>query len=354
MKSTSLPRCLLAFTAACLALNTTTVSGDPPAWWTSPDAEGRKVVDPSVPDSNPKGPANIGQAKWMAKRALDALAPIDPTLADAIRQKLTAPQPNPVNPEGPQLPPILNLDIPDPLPADWTQSQHAPLLIGQLKAIAAPFYDALHTAAPQWLDHESANDAEKGQLQLNGTKDPDPNHPEHFYPWTYVGSDDQNKAIATIGQLKAVFSLRFDADADSNGLPNLWETIQFGHTGNDATLDADSDGLTNAEECLHGTNPNLADSDDDGLTDSEEIDSSSNPRLPRIQLFRETNNPDGTVTFTWVSYAKIGDWFHIENQQQDGTWKTIYATTYGSARLPFVTGATAYSLTLNPETDYLP
>jgi hypothetical protein len=36
-----------------------------------------------------------------------------------------------------------------------------------------------------------------------------------------------------------------------------------------------------------------------------------------------------------------------------GSTKTIYSTTYGSTKLPYVIGATSYSLTLNPATDYL-
>jgi hypothetical protein len=52
----------------------------------------------------------------------------------------------------------------------------------------------------------------------------------------------------------------------------------------------------------------------------------------------ETPNADGTVTYTWNSYATNGDWFRINSQQADGSWKIIYATTYGSAKLPFVTG----------------
>ena len=58
------------------------------------------------------------------------------------------------------------------------------------------------------------------------------------------------------------------------------------------------------------------------------------------------------MTFTWNSYANDGSWFNIESQQPDGTWRTIYATTYGSTELPFVAGSQAYSQMLNPATDY--
>ena len=76
------------------------------------------------------------------------------------------------------------------------EKQKAPLLLGQLKAIAHPFYNQLHAAAPTWLATERAT---------NGT-----NHPGSIFPWTAEITDDQNKSIATIGQIKAVFSLRFE------------------------------------------------------------------------------------------------------------------------------------------------
>jgi Bacterial TSP3 repeat len=218
----------------------------PPSWWTN-DAT-RVIPDDAV--ANHKGPANIGQAKHMADMALKALALRDPSLSATIRQKLTTPQPNPANPTGPLLPAILNFELPSSLPADWHQSQRAPLLIGQLKAIAHPFYYHLNETNSTWLAAERT---------ANGT-----NHPNSIYPWTAAIEDDANKAIATTGQLKAVFSLRFGM------LPPT-------------TLDTDGDGLTNAEENERGTNPLDADTDGDGIPDQTDLNPSS---------------PDWTVTPT--------------------------------------------------------
>lgn len=248
-----LRRLHLLILAACLGL-VVTVSGDPPEWWSQVDAQGFRVIDPNITDSNPKGPANIGQAKHMAKRALDALRPILPAVTSQIEAELVGPEK-----------PIPNWDPPED--QSGRDKNHAPLLIGQLKAISAPFYDALNTAAPLWLDNESEIQAEKGQLQLNGTKDPDPNHPEHYYPWTFAETDDQNKAIATIGQLKAVFSLRFERDSDSSGFSDLLEINYFVQTGIDPNGDIDGDGLTNLQEYLLGTSPVIRDTDGDGIAD---------------------------------------------------------------------------------------
>jgi len=234
-----------------------TLSAAPPAWWSQPDTTNHSVIDPSVTDRNPMGPANIGQAKYMAKRALDAINTLDPSLATQVRDKLTLPQPVPGS-QGTFLPAILDFDVPDPLPADWHERQHAPLLIGQLKAISAPFYDVLHSAAPLWLDNVSSDPSQQGQLQLNATKDQ--HDPTNFYPWSSDPGDDRNQAVATIGQLKAAFSLRFETLA--------------------TTLDSDHDGLTNAREAILHTDPNNPDSDGDGMPDAWEVKWGLDPLNP--------------------------------------------------------------------------
>lgn len=243
------------------------VRGNPPEWWQEGDIP---VIDPTA-GSNNQGPANIGQAKWMAMRALETLTTLDSALAAGIRDKLTLPQPKPAAPE--QFDPaILDFTIPPTLPADWQDRQRAPLLIGQLKAIAAPFYDRLHAAAPDWLDHESADPATQGQLQLNGTRDP--NDPAHFYPWSADPGDDHNHAPATIGQLKAVFSLRFETiDADRDGLSDLWEMRNFSNLDQTGVGDPDHDSLTNLQEQVMGSNPTAVgiDADTDGLPDDWEL-----------------------------------------------------------------------------------
>jgi hypothetical protein len=197
----------------------------PPAWW----LDGNPPILTGGVENN-LGPATIGQAKWVVSEALRALEVEDADAEAAIRQLLTQPQPNPENP-GQSLPAIVDLTVPaDPKPQGWAEKQRAPLLVGQLKALSAPFYDVLHGLYPDWLN---------GQLIAAQTKDAA--DPDNFYPWTSEAADDQNSAIATIGQLKAVFALHFDKidgfqiDSDGDGLPDVWELA-------------------------HGTNPDVADS----------------------------------------------------------------------------------------------
>ena len=68
-------------------------------------------------------------------------------------------------------------------------------------------------------------------------------------------------------------------DADSDGMPDAWETTyQFSpDNAADAALDFDLDGLSNLREFLAGTNPRDADSDDDGASDGVELDRGFNP-----------------------------------------------------------------------------
>lgn len=74
-------------------------------------------------------------------------------------------------------------------------------------------------------------------------------------------------------------------DADNDGMPDTWEDSYPGTpafnkaSASDATLDFDSDGLTNLREYLAGTNPRQRDSDGDDVADGLEVLSGSNPLL---------------------------------------------------------------------------
>ncbi|WP_386818662.1 hypothetical protein [Luteolibacter algae] len=167
------------------------------------------MIDSSAVENN-HGPANIGQAKYMASSALGALRAILPEVAENIEGDLAV---------------IVDFTVPEPKTQEWLEKQKAPLLIGQLKAIADPFYRHLNAVAPAWLDAErTAN----GTFQT-GT----------IFPWTSETEDDQNKAFANIGQLKVVFSLRFDEDQEANpdGISDLLESYFISVNPNDQWTD---------------------------------------------------------------------------------------------------------------------
>ncbi len=186
----------------------------PPAWWSDGNPP---VIDPAATASNTvlpnHGVANIGQAKCMASEALRAIGVLVPEIAAQIQSDLDGAAADHQDR-------IVDLTLPVPRTAAWLETQKAPLLLGQLKAIATPFYQRLHDLAPDWLDHESSVESEKGQLQLNGTKDAIDT--ANYYPWTSDAGDDANLSPATIGQLKAVFSLRFESSTNTSKIPDLW------------------------------------------------------------------------------------------------------------------------------------
>lgn len=212
----------------------------PPAWWSNGNPP---VIDPQAVTNN-HGVANIGQAKWMAKSALEALRAKRPDLADLVEADLVGAGK-----------PIASWAT--PANAEQQAQQRQPLLLGQLKAIAAPFYDRLQAADPTWL---------AAQATENGM----PNTGSH-YPWTSTTADDANKAMATIGQLKSVFSLRFETytpttgtpaegDSDGDGYSDEWEIAHFEslthlNSAQDWVADPEQDGMSHATEYSRGLNP---------------------------------------------------------------------------------------------------
>ncbi|MEO5913745.1 MAG: DUF1800 family protein [Luteolibacter sp.] len=87
------------------------------------------------------------------------------------------------------------------------------------------------------------------------------------------------------------------ADADNDGMPDVWEDLyQLNrNSAADATQDADGDGLKNRDECLAGTNPRLTDTDGDGVDDRVELAEGSNPLVPGLRpVFAGGANASGT------------------------------------------------------------
>ncbi len=231
-----------------------------PDWW-----ETRGVISTS-PAAN-LAPANIGQAKHMATMAL---AELQEQLPLATYHALQA-----------DVARIVDLSLPDPPPPGYRETQRAVLLNGQLKALAKPFYDHLRTHDATWLDNSMA--AGKLVVMEPGTDPPAPSP----YPWSVATTDDANLAPATLGQLKAVFSLPLELlskrDTDADGMPDAWELLYTLNpaSASDAGLDLDNDGLTNLQEYQWGANPTTPDTDGDGALDGDEKNGNTNPKDPK-------------------------------------------------------------------------
>lgn len=208
-------------TAAFLSFAAAATAADP-VWWSA------RGVTTSAPTSN-LSPATIGQAKWMARQALEELrGKLDTADHAALKTELEALMPS--------APPTTEAGF---------ETQRGVLLVGQLKAISKVFYDRLRAGKPAWLD---------AQMTAAGIRlvEPGTSPPAYSpYPWTETAGDDSNFSPATLGQLKAVFSLDLHSWIGTPG-------------------DSDSDGISDADETAQGTSPTLADSDGDGVNDLED------------------------------------------------------------------------------------
>lgn len=186
------------------------LSAADPTWWAA-----RGVTTLAAPSN--RSPATTGQAKHMVAMALAELRTrLEPAFYLTLRSDIAA-----------------ITDLTTPTTSAGFEKQKEVLLIGQLKALADPFYSRLNATAPVWL---------AGQRSDNQTQDSAT--PSYIFPWSSATGDDSNKAVATLGQLKAVFALKFE------------------------TLGFDADGLSEAEELARGTSPLLTDTDGDGVSDS--------------------------------------------------------------------------------------
>ena len=153
-------------------------------------------------------------------------------------------------------------------PTASTAKDFTAINLGQMKAVAAPFYDRL------------------AQVYY-----PFP-YPK---PWATDGGTANDFATTNLGQLKRVFSFDLDADSDGDGLTDLQELTwtknhpnqPYGRVLNpfvNNAVDTDGDGLTDAEEMYYkGTDPDNPDTDGDGFKDGEDrypLDNRQNDDIP--------------------------------------------------------------------------
>jgi len=219
----------------CLVIGTSSWAAGP-GWWSESSTQ---VVDPTETHtlSENYAPANLGQLKNMAKQARLHL---NATLAGEAGNDIDT----------------LVGGFEPRVGQGYTQSQidafiaknYAPINLGQLKAVAKPFYDRLHAAG---FDTK-ANLIGRGFTNVWAS----PHNWTGYYPWNPATAVADNYAPANIGQLKMVFSFDLSGfDTDKDGLPDAWEVVFFGDLNAGLNDDADRDGLTNGQEFAQGSNP---------------------------------------------------------------------------------------------------
>jgi len=111
---------------------------------------------------------------------------------------------------------------------------------------------------------QSVDETEPGWLDYEWVVPDQPTRQAVIGMWGYNDELIYNQSAAP-------FEIARDEDGD--GLPDTWETLYFGSTGDCLPGDdPDGDGLTNAEECAALTDPTNADTDGDGLPDGNDPD----------------------------------------------------------------------------------
>ena len=151
---------------------------------------------------------------------------------------------------------------------------------------------AIHQLVQSWLDAAAAGQGDAyatvnlGQLKnvaatyytrLNALNFAIP------LPWTDpASSDDDDFALANLGQAKQVFSFHLDRDSDLDGIPDLSEGLAGPASSappadtdgdgipNYLDNDADGDSLPDATELTLGTDPANPDTDGDGIPDGSD------------------------------------------------------------------------------------
>ncbi|RYD24133.1 MAG: hypothetical protein EOP88_01405 [Verrucomicrobiaceae bacterium] len=83
----------------------------------------------------------------------------------------------------------------------------------------------------------------------------------HFWPYG-LNYDNEDGTVARERHCKMVSAMRRDmgivADSDSDGIPDDWETFNFGNLSQGAAGDPDGDGVSNLDEYNTDSNPNAA------------------------------------------------------------------------------------------------
>jgi hypothetical protein len=215
-----------------------------PAWWTQ-DATRILPTPPVAPDNY--AVANLGQLKHvaaMAKKHLDDKLSTVGRAGQAIDDLVAGLEPRAGS-------------TPSQIIAS-REANYAPVNLGQLKAVAKPFYDRLravgYNTRQNLIDHGAPGWA-------------------HDYPWNPATPVAENYSPANLGQMKWVFSFdlstfSLDQDADGDGIPNGWEVTY----GLDPQNPADAEqiapgGITYVDKFQQGLDPTKADTDDDGVND---------------------------------------------------------------------------------------
>lgn len=176
------------------------------------------------------------------------------------------------------------------VPAIWGQEpgQNEPVLLTpeafevQWQAVAGKEYTLMFSPdleGGSWLPTGAPIYADIGGPILTGCI-PDAGGgqmPDKFF-WRVQAGDIDQDGDGLNDYEENLLGTLYWAEETYSGIPDLWLATHYPTAqGFDPDADDDSDGLTNFDEYLNGSNPQHADSDGDGTTDAAEVNQGSNP-----------------------------------------------------------------------------
>ena len=104
-------------------------------------------------------------------------------------------------------------------------------------------------------------------------------------------ADDDSDMPVSLGSVAQALT-----DTDSDGMDDAWEVTYFGNLSATSAADADSDGMTNGEEYLHGFVPNV----NDAFADAD------GDRYPNVFEVRKASDPNVSSSMPTPTYVVNG------------------------------------------------
>ncbi|MDD3179012.1 MAG: fibronectin type III domain-containing protein [Opitutaceae bacterium] len=166
--------------------------------------------------------------------------------------------------------------------------------------------------------------------------------------WGYNGSGQLGIGWGGVTQCPIRLILWAD-DTNQNGISDAWEMQYFGNLSHTGGADSDSDGLSDIQEFLNGTNPTLVDSNGNSISDFADPSTSYNGATPTLTITGGNNQFGNVSAFNAQPFvARVRD---STNTTPLVNAPVTFVVTQGGGQLAPTSGATGTFLLLTLFTD---
>ncbi|WP_162145231.1 RHS repeat-associated core domain-containing protein [Chthoniobacter flavus] len=279
-----------------------------PGWWVDDSAQTRIIGAGAAPSNF--APANLGQLKYVASQAkkhLDQKLAAVGGAGDEINALVAGFEPRAGQNYTPE-------QI-----AAFRAANYAPINLGQLKAVVAPFYRRLLAVGYD----TRFNLILHGYPQTWTSGFPwNPND-----PWNQAGAGDKtpNYVMANIGQLKMAFSFDVAADSDGSFLPvSLVRSTETGMSNPNGHPGRLGNGGNSPSDPIYGNASPGGGGED--LSVDPDHDPGANGVFPP-SLTVETDYPNlGTAILNWWANQASAQTVEYQRKNGSGEWSTLVPT----------------------------